>query len=266
MLMKPPTGTQSIIRALQILKMFDDTHPTWELQQLTDASGLNKTTLFRILGALEAEGLLERAEDGRYRLGSEMIALGGRAARTNNLRSVSHQHLRHLTEHTGETSTLEVLHADAQGWVMLVIDEVLGRYLVGAAQYIGSRLPIHATSTGKAVLAFTDEAARSRIVPQPLPQFTELTVRTAEELDAHLADVRRRGYAVAMGELERGLVAISAPIFDVDGAVRAALSLTGPSVRVRADAIESLAHIVIEQTRAISYQLGYRHGVLPSGG
>lgn len=253
-----PSGTQSIIRALRVLKYFDDTHPTWELQDLTEHSGLNKTTLFRILGALESEGLLERTEDGRYFLGSEMIALGGRAARVNNLRTVSHAYLRKLTDLTGETSTLEVLHADGDEWVMLVIDEVLGRYLVGATQYIGSRLPVHATSTGKAVLAFVDETQRTQILQESLTQFTELTIGTVAILESRLAEVRENGYAAAIGELERGLVAISAPIFNVNGGVQAGLSITGPSVRLRIDDIDRLAQMVMEQAEGISYQLGYR--------
>src|SRR5690606_19183745 len=108
-----PDGTQSIIRALSVLKMFDDANPSWDLQELTDASKLNKTTLFRILGALEYEGLLEKTDEGRYVLGSEMIALGGRAARVNNLRTVSHPILKHLTTLSGETTTLEVMRAES---------------------------------------------------------------------------------------------------------------------------------------------------------
>src|SRR5690606_9220697 len=122
-------------------------------------------TLFRILGALEHEGLLEKNDEGRYVLGSEMIALGGRAARVNNLRTVSHPILKHLTSLTGETTTLEVLRSESnQTWSMLVIDEVIGKHIVGITQYIGSRLPVHATSTGKAVLAFADGDTQETIL------------------------------------------------------------------------------------------------------
>lgn len=254
-----PDGTQSIIRALSVLKMFDDTHPNWDLQELTDASQLNKTTLFRILGALEYEGLLEKMDDGRYTLGSEMIALGGRAARANNLRTVSNPILKQLTALTGETTTLEVLRTDPnQTWSMLVIDEVLGKHIIGITQYIGSRLPLHATSTGKTVLAFSDDETQSTLLDAQFASFTEETHIKPSDLRADLERVHQQGYAVAYGELELGLVAIGAPIFDANQQVRATISLTGPSVRIKRDDVEALAEQVCNHARQISHQLGYR--------
>lgn len=254
-----PDGTQSIIRALHVLKMFDDEHSTWDLNDLTEASQLNKTTLFRILGALEYEGLLEKTEEGRYFLGSEMIALGGRAARVNNLRRVSHPLLKHLTDISGETTTLEVMRTESdQSWSMLVIDEVLSRYLVGITQYIGSRLPIHATSTGKAILAFCDEERRADILSAQFAAFTDETRIHAEALSRDLEQVKEQGYSLASGELEVGLVAIGAPIFDASQQVRAAISLTGASVRIKRDDVPELATLVCDHAADISHKLGYR--------
>ncbi|GAB5493825.1 MAG: IclR family transcriptional regulator [Phototrophicaceae bacterium] len=254
-----PDGTQSIIRALSVLKMFDDSHPSWDLQDLTEASNLNKTTLFRILGALEYEGLLEKNEDGRYILGSEMIALGGRAARVNNLRTVSHPILKQLTALTGETTTLEVMrHENDQTWSMLVIDEVIGKHLVGITQYIGSRLPIHATSTGKAVLAFSDAETQQTILKAQFASFTDDTRINADDLSQDLSSIEAQGFSLAYGELELGLVAIGAPVFDANNQVRAAISLTGASVRIKRDNVSNLAMHVCEHAQKISYQLGYR--------
>lgn len=254
-----PDGTQSILRALSVLKMFDDANPTWDLQELTDASQLNKTTLFRILGALEYEGLLEKTEEGRYCLGSEMIALGGRAARVNNLRTVSHPILKHLTSITGETTTLEVMRSESDGsWSMLVIEEVLGKYIVGITQYIGSRLPIHATSTGKAVLAFSDDETRDTMLSAQFAAFTDATRIDAKALNQDLQQIREQGYALAYGELELGLVAIGAPVFDAGHQVRAAISLTGPGVRIKRDDVPELAELVCQHAREISHKLGYR--------
>lgn len=254
-----PDGTQSIIRALSVLKMFDDSHSSWDLQDLTEASNLNKTTLFRILGALEYEGLLEKNEDGRYILGSEMIALGGRAARVNNLRTVSHPILKQLTTLTGETSTLEVMrHENDQTWSMLVIDEVIGKHLVGITQYIGSRLPLHATSTGKAVLAFSDTETQQTILKAQFASFTDDTRINANDLTQDLSTIESQGFSLAYGELELGLVAIGAPIFDANNQVRAAISLTGASVRIKRDDVSNLAMQVCEHAQKISYQLGFR--------
>ncbi|MGJ3239191.1 MAG: IclR family transcriptional regulator [Anaerolineae bacterium] len=254
-----PDGTQSIIRALSILKMFDDVNPSWDLQELTDASQLNKTTLFRILGALEYEGLLEKTDEGRYTLGSEMIALGGRAARVNNLRAVSHARLKHLTAQSGETTTLEVMRIENdQTWSMLVIDEVLGRYIVGITQYIGSRLPLHATSTGKVILAFSDADTRARLLAAQRAQFTDDTRIRNSDILQELNTIAEQGFALAYGELEAGLVAIGAPIFDANQTVQAAISLTGPSVRIKRNDVPALAALVCQHAADISHQLGYR--------
>lgn len=257
--MTAPDGTQSILRALSVLKMFDDAHPTWDLQELTEASQLNKTTLFRILGALEYEGLLEKTDEGRYILGSEMIALGGRAARVNNLRTVSHSVLKHLTAISGETTTLEVMRTESDGtWSMLVIDEVLGKHIVGITQFIGSRLAIHATSTGKTVLAFSDEETRNDILSAQFASFTDETHINLSSLNQDLERVAEEGYSLAYGELELGLVAIGAPIFDANQQIRAAISLTGASVRIKRDDVPELASLVCEHARKISHKLGYR--------
>ena len=254
-----PEGTQSILRALRVLKLFDDDNPTWDLHELTLATDLNKSTLFRILAALEYESLLEKRENGRYVLGSEIIALGGRAARVNRLRDVSQPVLQQLTQATGETTTLEVLKTDNDNsWYMLVIDEVIGNHIIGITQYIGSRLPVYATSTGKAVLAHVDVSLREQIFQQQLDSFTDDTRTTWTQVNEDLNVIRDRGYAAVFGELEQGLVAIGAPVFNVEGDVRAAISLSGPTVRIKQRNVQHLAESVLDAAQQISHRLGYR--------
>lgn len=257
-------GAQAITRAIQLLKLFDDNHPRWELSALAEASELNKTTVFRILSALEAEGLIARTKTGAYTLGSELIALGGRAARANELRTIAHDYLQDLAEQTGETVTLEILRLDRDGrWGMLVIDEVLGQHLVGITQYIGSRLPVHATSTGKAILAFLDEGRRATIIKEALASPTNgITAHTIIDpviLVEELAQVRERGYAYALGELESGLMAVGVPVFDYNGIPQASISIVGPSIRVKPEHLPRLASKATQVAQVLSHKLGYRH-------
>jgi len=256
---KQYSGTQAVQRAIQLLKLFDDDHAEWSLVDLYEAAGLNKTTAFRLLNALEVEGLIQKTPSGSYRLGPESIALGGRAMRANRLRVVSREALETLARETGETVTLEILRPDYDGhWSMLVIDEVVSQHLIGITQYIGSRLPIHATSTGKAVLAFQSEARQAEILAQPLPYLTEQTVISPDEFKAELERIRSQGFATAMGELERGVMAASAPIFNHEGSVLAAMSLVGPSIRVNEERLLYFAGRVKETADAVSYQMGFR--------
>lgn len=262
--MATQSGTQTVARAIQLLKMFDDDHPQWSLAELVRAMDINKTTLFRLLAALETEGLVRRTPSGNYRLGSEMIALGGRAMRANDLRLISHDPLRHLARETGETTTLEVLRQDRHGlWTTLVIDEVLGSHLVGITQYIGSRLPVHATSSGKVLLAYQTPEMIRTILDQPLTDLTNHTVVAPEVLLRELETIREQGAATAIGELEMGVVAAAAPIFDHNGEVQAAISVVGPSIRVNQAALGRLAAQVKDTAGQVSHQLGFRHnGVL----
>ncbi len=257
--MPSTSGTQTVKRAIQLLRIFDDDHPQWSFADLVQATKLNKTTVFRLLTTLEDERLVRRTPSGRYRLGSEMIALGGRAMRSNNLRMVSNDTLRQLTQTTGETTTLEVLRQDRHGiWTTLVIDEVLGRHLVGITQYIGSRLPIHATSTGKVLLAYQSADRFDQFLQQPLSSLTEHTLITLSDLRHELKLVRKQGVAIAVGELEMGLMTTAAPIFDYSGGIQAAISIVGPSIRVNQDRLLELAKLAKESANTISHQLGFR--------
>lgn len=249
-------GTQAVVRAIRLLKIFNDDQTEWSLSELVDTAALNKTTTFRILTALESEGLIEKTDTGNYRLGSEMIALGGRAMRSNSLRHVAHPILRQLAETTGERVTLEVLINEEQ---MLVLDEVASNHLLGVTHYVGNRLPVHATSTGKAVLAFAQNG--EAILPAELPMLTEQTHPTAVSLHTELAEIRKRGYATAVGELEPGLMATAAPIFDHNGRVVGALSVVGPSVRLDETKLHTAAQHAVQAAAEISYKLGARFKV-----
>lgn len=252
-------GTQSIDRALNVLNTFDDDHPTRTLTELVDELGLNKTTIFRILAALENAGYIEKTLNSEYRLGSELIALGGRAARANPLRDAAHPYLKQLTALTGETTTLEVIRDGQNGeQFMLVIDEVLGKHLVGITQYIGTRLPIHATSTGKAILAYMPPDVLQNYLRFPRATLTNATITAESDFIMALQGVQTAGYALVGGELEEGLVAVGAPIFDTSGHPTAAISLVGPSVRLSKQLASTYSTVVIQTAKQISYHIGYR--------
>jgi IclR family acetate operon transcriptional repressor len=215
--------------------------------------GLNKTTTYRLLTALESQGLIARnSANETYRLGPEVIALGGRALRASDLRSVSRIELEGLARLTGETATLEAL----VGPEVLVLDEVSGAHLVGATQYIGARWPAHATSTGKVLLAFLPEAALAELLPLPLAQVTGQTITALESLRQELAHIREQSYALAIEELEAGFSAIAAPIRNHDGQAVASLSLNGPSARLTPERLQEIAPLVVEAAAQVSAQLG----------
>lgn len=249
----PYPGTQSVVRAISVLKAFTDEHPEWSLTPLANELGLNKATTFRLLAALEREALLMRDPDSdKYRLGPAIVTLGGRALRTNSLRAVSHSELQALAAETNETASLEMLH----GSEVLVLDEIVGGHVMTGTQSIGSRWPAHATSTGKALLAALPEERLRQILPASLPAITPHTITTWDALLNDLAATRRRGYAVARQELEIGLLAIGASIVNHDGETVAAISIAGPTSRLTGRRESQIGAVVCACAQRISRRLG----------
>lgn len=250
-------GTQSIARAIVLLKAFSDAQPEWTLGDLAQATGLNKTTAFRLLSALEAERLVMRSPlSGGYRLGVELIALGGTAMRSNPLRAMSRPALVTLAEQAGEAATLEML---VENYV-LVIDEVASSNPMGMTQDVGNRLPLHATATGKVLLAARSDVEVALLLGELLTPLTDQTIVDVARLCAELVRVRQEGVAQAVGELEPGFTAVAAPVVDRERQVVAAISVGGPSLRLTAERLPHIAALVQMSARQISRQLGYWPG------
>jgi DNA-binding IclR family transcriptional regulator len=236
---------------MALLKIFSDERPEWGLSDLARAARLNKTTAYRLLTALEAEGMVARSlPSDAWRLGNETIALGALALRSNDLMSAARTELRALVRETGETASLEVLVGDD----VVILDGVEGPSLLGASSEIGTRWPAHATSTGKILLA-TARQARS---PRRLRKLTPRTITDPARFERELERVRRRGYATAIEELETGYVAVGAPVRDSDGRSIAAISIGGPTARLTSRRIPEIGRRVVRAADRITKRLGGR--------
>ncbi len=226
---RPPQGAQAALRAVRLLKLFTNERSEMSLAEISRASGLNKTTTHRLLRALQSESLIDRnLATSAYSLGTGLMALGVQALASSDLRRRVRPVLRTLARETGETATLEVPFEDN----MLILDEVAGNHVIGSAGNIGTRWPIHATSTGKAWLAF-DESGIARLSEQLKP-VTGSTMTDRDALQPQLAEIRRRGYAVTVDEVEEGYTAVATIIRGVLGDVQGALSIGGPTQRLTA--------------------------------
>lgn len=251
-------GSQTISRAFNLLHLFTDERPEWSLSDLVSASGLKKTTTFRLLAELEHQEVLQRTDTGNYALGSQLIVFGGRAMRTNRLRKVVRPYLQRLAQQTTESTTLDVLRMnDATGPKSMVIDEVLGTHLLGITQYVGVRFPAHATATGKTLLAFQASETQQAALLSPLMAETQHTITTSAALREELDTVQERGFALAMHELEIGIMATAAPIFGVHGDIQAAISIGGSSGRIDEEKLTAYGQLAKETAMTISRQLGY---------
>lgn len=259
----PPSqkGAQAVTRAIQLLKLFGGKQSALTLNEIVELSQLNKTTAFRLLAALESEGLLERCErqgQSGYRLGPEMVSLGSRAIQQNGLIQVSEPILEELMQTVNERVTLEQPIVNHEGHTsMLLLLQVHSGHMIGINQVYGTRLPLHATSTGKAYLAFLEGEARQTLVDQTLIRFTKETIIDRDTFDAGLELVRQQGYAIAVGELETGLLAIGAPIFNYTGKPVAAISIEAPDSRINTERLHEMAKPLVKAAKEISQRLGY---------
>lgn len=243
----------SLNKGLAVLDCFAR-RPSWSLAELCAALGQNKTTVFRILRTLEDFGYLTKdTKTGRYALGLRLLSLGGAAVRQETLRWQTLAPLQDLARDTGETVQVGVLNgADA-----VCVQAVEGTHLVRMQGFVGKRTPAHAGALGKTMLAWLDEADRGALFAgRELVRLTPNTITDLPRLEAALAIVRARGYALDEEEIEIGLRCIGAPILDASGRVAAALAISAPAARLDAARLAELVPVVLATARTISGLLG----------
>ena len=205
---------------------------------LATACGLNRATAWRLLATLEAHGLVDRDPvANRYTVGFAATRLAASAG-VGGLVRRAHPVLVRVSERTGETADLAV----AQRLGLTYVDEVAPPSVL-AANWLGRHVPLHATSSGKALLAWLPEDEADLLLEGPLVRYTDTTVTTRRALRAELAETRRRGYGVCVGELEARLYGVSAPVLDAAQRPVAVLSVWGPSDRVTADRFPELGAV-----------------------
>jgi DNA-binding IclR family transcriptional regulator len=225
---------QSAERVLALLTSFDDGHPEQGVTELARLIGVHKSTASRLAAALERAGLLAR-HGRRYRLGLETIRLGALALRSIDFVDSMRPAMERLSRATGETINLAV--PDSAG--ILNVAEVPATFILSCSSgWIGRRTRPHAAANGKVLLAYG-----AIPVPAELERYTSATITDPAALAAELERVRADGYATALSELEDGLVAVAAPVFDPDGRCVAALSISGPAYRMMPESLPGLGRL-----------------------
>jgi len=256
-----PQGTykvQALDRAFAILDLLGESDTPQGLAQVASLLQLHKSTAHRFLMVLERHRMVERTTNGKFRLGLRLFDLGNRAIDQYDLRDRAQPHLRRLVAETEETAHLGIL----EGSHVIYIDKIEPARSVRMITRIGASNPIHCTSVGKAILAFLPEERIAEVLCSTrYERFTDRTIATAEALRVEIEKTRRRGYAVDDEELEEGLRCIAVPVLDAQRMPVAAVSVSGPSFRVTAQKLPSIANHLLQCVRRISADMGFT----PSG-
>jgi IclR family acetate operon transcriptional repressor len=236
---------QSVDRAVTVLEILARQGAAG-VTEIAAELGVHKSTASRLVGALEHRGLVDQVgERGKYRLGLGMVRLAGAAAARIDLPQAAGPICEVLADELGETVNVAVLE-DGHA---VNICQGLGRAAISSFNWIGRRTPLHATSSGKVLLAFCDDDLRDL----PMTRFTEHTVTDPVTLAGQLTLIRERGWGSTSEELEIGLNAVAAPVHGT----RAAISVSGPSYRLSADRFAGAADRLIEAAAQISQGLGF---------
>ena len=232
-------GTTAVDRGADLLVRVLESEQPVALTDLASAAGLPKSTASRLVSALERRGLIEQdGERGRLRPGPAILRVAERSMLERNIVDVSKPALDALAEATGETINLAVPGPDG----VEHIAQVDSRHFLGAGQWLGRSVGYEHSANGKVFAAFGRApagmvwAARSR----------------------ELETVRRDGCATSIDELEIGLSAMAAPVRGARGEVIAALSISGPTLRMTPARIEELNPILTSEARTLSRRLGHR--------
>ncbi len=243
---------QSVDRAITILEILAREGEAG-VTDVAGELGVHKSTAFRLIATLEARGLVEQAEDRRtYRIGLGLVGMAGTSAARIDIVQVARPFCRRLAAETGETVNVAVLR-DSEA---LYLDQIAGSASLQPHNWVGQRIPLHATSNGKVLMAWLERREVDALLPRLEPH-TERTITRRATLHRELAEVRERGYAMAVGELEEGLSAAAAPIWDAHGEVTASLSVSGSTYRMDADTLASAVAHLVRASREVSIALGW---------
>jgi DNA-binding IclR family transcriptional regulator len=243
-------GTTAVDRSADLLVRVLESEQPVALTALATAAGIPKSTASRLVSALERRGLIEQdGQRGRLRPGPAILRVAERGMLERNVVELARPTLDALAATSGETINLAV---PARAGVEHVA-QVDSRHFLGTGQWLGRTVDYHCTAVGKVFIAF----GRAPLGSQPLRAYAPATITDPGRLAAELDRVRRSGFATAVDELEPGLAAMAAPVRGAGGDVVAALSITGPTLRMTPRRIRELQGSLIEEALVLSRRLGH---------
>ena len=237
----------AVQRAVAILGELADARAELGTNEIARRTGINVSTISRILATLVSGGLVEHvAATGRYRLGLGVVRLANAVHERLDIRSLARPYLADLVSRTRETVTLSVPGEHEA----ITLDFVQSPLSVRSVAEVGRPSAAHATAVGKVFLAHGGTPPRGT-----LPAYTERTIVDLAVLEVEVARARERGWAEALGEREEDLNAVAAPVLTPAGTLVAILGMQGPAVRFNPRAMRTAAELLTERAALITSAL-----------
>ncbi|CUU05108.1 transcriptional regulator, IclR family [Candidatus Kryptobacter tengchongensis] len=245
----------SVEKAFAILSVFSQNGGKFEfgVGEISKILKMHKATVHRFLRSLEKIGVIEKnSETGKYRLGLKLYELGNSVSLKKIMVDRARKYLEDLHWYLNET----VHFATLKNGEVAYLDKIIADRNFVIISEVGKRLPAHCTGLGKAMLAFLPEKDVKRIIKEKgLKKFTKNTITNRKKFFEELKRIRERGYAIDDEEIEDGLRCIAAPVFNGEGKVIAAVSISGPSSRINEEVYDEYSKYVIKTAKLISEEL-----------
>ena len=246
--------SQTVLKALDILECVALAEQPLSAAEVAKLCGLSRPTAYRLIRTLTTRGYVTEDDDTHYRLGTQTLSLSQNVLESMDLPELAQTYLRQLSDITNETAYLSILDNDE----ILYIGKAESSQSVRTNTKIGSRNRLHCTSMGKAILAFLPESHQRELIERmELIPNTSTTITNKAALIEELETIREQKYSIDNEESEEGVRCLGAPIFDHNGNVLAAISVSGPAYRLSAARLTALSSLVKETAMTISNRLGY---------
>jgi len=247
---------QVLDRALALLDTLGKQAPDSSLTDLRCALKLHKSTVHRLLMVLERHGMVDKnAQTGRYRLGLKLFELGSKAIGVLDLRELARPYLQRLQLDTQETVNLGILdHGE-----VLYLERIEPSKNLRMVASVGHRFPVNSTALGKAILGALPEVDAAALLRQSgMRSQTRKTITSAIAMRQELRATRNRGYAIDDEENEEGARCVAAAVRDHLGNPVAAVSVSGPAMRMGRSKIPGIARLVVATANWVSVEMGFR--------
>lgn len=250
-------SVQSVERAFKILEILSEFDEGTGLMVIADRIGLHKTTVHRLLGTMQKLGYVHHKTNGKYTLGTQILFISRKILSGYDIINVAKPHLRKLRNMTNETVHL-VVRSDNEA---VYIDKLEPEHrTLRMHSSIGKRVPLYCTAVGKVILAHLNNSELKEtweIISPTIVKHTPATITTFKNMQKECSNIKKLGYGMDDEEHEKGIICISAPIFDANCSQTYALSVSAPKVRLTEALVDEYASYVKECAASVSAELGY---------
>lgn len=244
----------SVTNALRILEHFSNNRTVIYVGELAEELELSKSTISRLVRTLEHRGFLARDTQSQgYILGSKLLTIAGIYTNTNELYREVGPVLSEIVQKTNESAQIAAI----DGSEVFYVHKINGPYYSDVGTQIGQKNPIHATSSGKLLLAYADDDIIEEVMNQSHQAFTEHTITNPIQLKKELDKIRSQGYSFSVGELTDGNYSLAFPVRDFENKVVCALSIVGPTTRMNKEKMKDYMRILKQGAQEASERLGY---------